>query len=67
MPKMKTRQSISKRVSGSATGKLITRHARTSHLKAHKSASDKRRLGIAGQVDSGDRRRIRRALPYLEK
>ncbi len=65
MPKMKTRRSVSKRFTLSGSGKILTRRARTSHLKARKSEARKRRLGIPGQVTGGDRKGVRRALPYL--
>ena len=64
---MKTRQSVSKRVSVTAGGKMLTRHARTSHMKACKSARAKRRLALPGQIARGDRKGVRRALPYLGK
>jgi len=67
MPKIKTRKSISKRVATSGQGKLVTRHARTGHLKFRKSESSKRRLAIPGQLTGGDRKAVKRALPYLDK
>jgi len=67
MPKMRTRRSVAKRIVSSAGGKMLTRHARTSHLKARKSESRKRRLAIPGQVMGGDRKAVKRALPYLGK
>jgi large subunit ribosomal protein L35 len=67
MPKMKTRQSIAKRVSVSGTGKMMTRRARTGHLKFHKSESSKRRLAIPGQITGGDEKMWKHALPYLGK
>jgi large subunit ribosomal protein L35 len=67
MPKIKTRKSVAKRVTGSGKGKIITRHASTGHLKFRKSESSKRRLAIAGQVTGGDRKAIKRAVPYLDK
>ena len=67
MPKMKTRKSVSKRITVSGTGKMMTRHARTGHLKMHKSNSEKRRLAIPGQVFAGERQSVQRALPYLGK
>jgi len=46
---------------------MLTRHARTSHMKACKSARAKRRLALPGQIARGDRKGVRRALPYLGK
>lgn len=67
MPKIKTRKSVAKRVSASGQGKLVTRHARTGHLKFRKSESSKRRLAIPGQLTGGDRQAVKRAVPYLDK
>lgn len=67
MPKMKTRKSVSKRIAITGTGKLVTRHAFTSHMKASKSKSEKRRLAIPGQISPGDTKNVKRALPYLGK
>jgi large subunit ribosomal protein L35 len=67
MPKMKTRKSVSKRISATASGKMLTRHARTSHMKASKSEKSKRRLSVAGQIARVDRKGVKRALPYLGK
>lgn len=67
MPKMKTRKSLTKRIALTGTGKLMTRHAFTSHMKASKGKAEKRRLAIPGQVARGDRKNVKRALPYLGK
>ena len=67
MPKMKTRKAAAKRISISGSGKLMSRHARTGHMKARKSKQSKRRLSIPAQVSSSDTKQMKRALPYLGK
>ncbi|NIM05939.1 MAG: 50S ribosomal protein L35 [Armatimonadetes bacterium] len=67
MPKMKTRKSVTKRISVTGRGKMLTRHARTSHMKAGKSESSKRRLSVPGKISKKDQKSVRRALPYLGK
>jgi ribosomal protein L35 len=65
--KMKTRKSVSKRITLSGAGKMMIRHSRTGHNKACKSESEKRRLSVPSFVTTGDARNVKRALPYLGK
>ncbi len=65
MPKMKTHRGAAKRVKLTAKGKLKRSHAYTSHILTKKSAKRKRNLRKAGEVSTGDMRRVRELLPYL--
>ena len=44
MPKMKTHSGAKKRFKTTPKGKVVGRHAMTSHMLGHKSAKRKRRL-----------------------
>jgi len=50
MPKHKINQTISKRFKKTAGGKLLRRHARTSHLSRKESVSRKHRKARYGEV-----------------
>jgi large subunit ribosomal protein L35 len=62
MPKMKTHSGAKKRFRKTASGKLVGRHAFTSHMLEHKSPGRKRRLGRPLEVARADRRRVTRLL-----
>jgi large subunit ribosomal protein L35 len=62
MPKMKTHSGAKKRFRKTATGKLRSRHAFTSHNLGKKSAKRKRRLGRPVEVSSQDRKRVTQLL-----
>lgn len=64
MPKMKTHRGAAKRFHVTASGKVKRARAFKSHLLAGKAAKRKRRLRQPGLIDSSDRRRITRLLPY---
>ncbi|WP_077327386.1 50S ribosomal protein L35 [Virgibacillus siamensis] len=64
MPKMKTHKGSQKRFKKTATGKLKRAHAYTSHMFAHKSQKQKRKLRKSAVVSSGDFKRIKTMLPY---
>ncbi|MFD1039592.1 50S ribosomal protein L35 [Virgibacillus byunsanensis] len=64
MPKMKTHKGSQKRFKKTATGKLKRSHAYTSHMFAHKSQKQKRKLRKANIVSAGDFKRIKSMLPY---
>ncbi len=54
MPKMKTRASVKKRFTVTASGKLKRRHAYHSHILTKKSNKRKRNLCAYGTVSSAD-------------
>lgn len=63
MPKMKTHKGSQKRFKKTGTGKLKRAHAYTSHMFAHKSQKQKRKLRKGAIVSSGDYKRIKTMLP----
>ncbi|ACU54593.1 ribosomal protein L35 [Acidimicrobium ferrooxidans DSM 10331] len=62
MPKMKTDTGAKARFKRTGTGKLMRRHAFTSHLLGKKSSSRLRRLHREGVLSRGDTRRALRQL-----
>ncbi len=62
MPKTKSKGSAKKRFKISGTGKILRKHAFTSHKFAAKSKRQKRRLGHTTIVDNVDVNNIKRAL-----
>ncbi|AIF43244.1 MULTISPECIES: 50S ribosomal protein L35 [Virgibacillus] len=64
MPKMKTHKGSQKRFKKTGSGKLKRAHAYTSHMFAHKSQKQKRKLRKSAMVSSGDFKRIKTMLPY---
>ena len=64
MPKMKTHKGTQKRLKRTGSGKLKRSHAYTSHMFAHKSQKQKRKLRKSSIVSSGDFKRINPMLPY---
>ncbi|MDO8585859.1 MAG: 50S ribosomal protein L35 [Armatimonadota bacterium] len=65
MPKMRTRKTAAKRFEATASGKILKRRTGKGHLMLKKSPSRKRRLDIKSQATSGEKRQIRRMVPYL--
>lgn len=63
MPKMKTHRGSAKRFRKTGSGKVKRSHAYTSHMFAHKSQKQKRKLRKSALVSSGDYKRIRQMLP----
>ncbi|GIO21721.1 50S ribosomal protein L35 [Oceanobacillus sp. J11TS1] len=63
MPKMKTHSGSAKRFKKTGSGKVKRSHAFTSHMFAHKSQKQKRKLRKSAIVSSGDYKRIKSMLP----
>lgn len=63
MPKMRTHKGSQKRFKRTGSGKLKRAHAYTSHMFAHKSQKQKRKLRKSALVSSGDYKRIKSMLP----
>ncbi|GGJ84604.1 50S ribosomal protein L35 [Lentibacillus kapialis] len=63
MPKMKTHKGSQKRFRKTGSGKLKRAHAYTSHMFAHKSQKQKRKLRKSAIVSKSDFRRIKTMLP----
>lgn len=64
MPKMKTRQVVSKRIRVTKTGKLKQKHVNTSHLRVKDSTNQTLRKKRLKDVAKGNVRRVKVALPY---
>lgn len=62
MPKMKTHSGAKKRFKVTGRGKLLGRHAMTSHILEKKSPKRKRRLATPVEVSRPDRKRVRELL-----
>ncbi|ASN05037.1 50S ribosomal protein L35 [Virgibacillus necropolis] len=63
MPKMKTHKGSQKRFKRTGSGKLKRSHAYTSHMFAHKSQKQKRKLRKTTLVSAGDYKRIKAMIP----
>jgi len=65
MPKLKTKKSVAKRFKITGTGKVIHYGAGGGHLLTGKKAKRKRRIKKAAVLrNKGDRKRIKKLLPY---
>lgn len=60
---MKTHRGSAKRFKKTGSGKVKRSHAFTSHMFAHKSQKQKRKLRKGTLVSSGDYKRIKSMLP----
>jgi large subunit ribosomal protein L35 len=59
MPKMKTHSGAKKRFRKTGTGKLLGRHAFTSHNLQHKNSKRRRRLSDPVVIAKADQPRVR--------
>lgn len=64
MPKIKTHSGAKKRVQITGRGKLKRRHAARSHNRTKKSKNLKRTYRRQLNVARGDRKRLKKLLPY---
>jgi large subunit ribosomal protein L35 len=62
MPKMKTHSGAKKRFRKTGSGRILARHAMTSHNLGKKPAKRKRRLGRPVEIAEGDRHEAKRLL-----
>ncbi len=62
MPKMKTHSGAKKRFKITGKGKVMARHAMTSHMLEHKSPKRKRRLSKDFVIAKQDRKRVKSLL-----
>lgn len=62
MPKMKTHSGAKKRFRKTASGKILARHAFTSHNMGKKPAKRKRRLGRPVEITHGDSSEVKKLL-----
>jgi len=65
MPKMKTKRGAAKRLRLTGTGKLVRAKGWKRHKLEAKSSKRKRHLRKGTLIAAGDRKRIRRLVPYL--
>ena len=66
--KLKTYKAASKRFRVTGTGKIVRTKGGKSHLRRRRSKRAKAQLSRMLVVDSaGDRRRIKRLMPYMKK
>ena len=64
MPKMKTHKGAQRRFHITGTGKIMRAKGGKSHFRLRKAKRTKRLYDEMMQIDSSDRARIRRLLPY---
>jgi len=62
MPKLKTKKTAEKRFKKTGTGKILHRHARTSHLRSKQSASRKRRKSGRTGLSESNRSRVKKMI-----
>jgi len=62
MPKMKTHSGAKKRFRKTATGKILARHAFTSHNMGKKPAKRKRHLGRPVDISAADHAEVNKLL-----
>jgi large subunit ribosomal protein L35 len=67
MPKMKTHSGAKKRFKLTAKGKVVARHANTSHILEKKSPKRKRRLGRPAHLSEHDSVRVKTLLGAKKK
>ncbi len=66
MPKMKTKKAAAKRFKVTATGKFKYAKANKQHILGKKSPKRKRKLRLAGVVDSTNMKKVEKMLPYAK-
>lgn len=64
MPKLKTKKGATKRFKVTESGKILRRKAYKSHLLTKKTTKRKRNLRKPDSVFSGEKKKIRRMIPY---
>lgn len=64
MPKMKTKKSVAKRFSMTASGKLKIKKSGLRHILTKKSTSTKRHARKGGYAATSDVSRIKACIPY---
>jgi large subunit ribosomal protein L35 len=64
MPKLKTHKGAAKRFKVTGTGKVKRGRSHLRHILTSKSKKRKRNLGSPALVSDGDKRKVRRMIPY---
>ena len=62
MPKMKTHSGVKKRFRKTPSGKILARHAFTSHNMGKKPAKRKRRLGRPVEITAADSPEVKKLM-----
>jgi len=62
MPKLKTNKTAAKRFKITKSGKILHRHARTSHLRSKQSAATKRRKSGTTTIASSNMKKVRKMI-----
>lgn len=65
MPKLKTCKTAAKRFESTGNGKIRRGSTGMNHLKMRKSSAAKRRLNMKSEVNSGEKRVIKKLVPGL--
>lgn len=66
MPKQKTHRGSAKRFKRTASGKLKRSHAKRSHMFAHKTQKQKRKLRKSAMVSKSDYKRIKQQVANMK-
>ena len=61
--KLKTHKGVQKRIKVTATGRLLRRRVRTSHLKTKQSSNKKREKSRLVEIRPADKKKINQLLP----
>jgi large subunit ribosomal protein L35 len=64
MPKLKTHKGAAKRFKLTGTGKVKRGRSHLRHILTSKSKKRKRNLGSPALVSDGDKRKVKRMIPY---
>jgi large subunit ribosomal protein L35 len=64
MPKLKTHKGAAKRFKLTGTGKVKRGRSHLRHILTSKSKKRKRNLGSPALVSEGDKRKVKRMIPY---
>jgi large subunit ribosomal protein L35 len=64
MPKLKTKKSVSKKVTVTKSGKVLHRYTKQNHFNARETGKFKRKKRRDTRLFSTDEKNIKRALPY---
>jgi len=62
--KLKTHKAMAKRVKVTGSGKFLRRKVALSHLRRNKSPEAVRSMDKSFELNTGDRQRLKRLLPY---
>jgi large subunit ribosomal protein L35 len=66
MPKMKTRRSVAKRISVTASGKVKIKKANLRHILTKKKQKNKVQARKAGYLNAKDGQNMLKAAPYVK-